>query len=235
MGKIHRWLDADGNPLECHEPGCNSDIKVQGFCRYHYKRHMYHKSLPLVLCDTAGCEGEVLAGGMCRSCLPNERVPYQCFVPGCLKDSKRLSLCPSHYDAGWYDPEIPEEDQPLSPCSVFFCERGRASKSVFCKRCRDIGSKYKISTEDMRWFYSEENYRCRNQACGSTQGLHMDHDHQCCPPGTFTFGSHGSCGKCNRGWLCRKCNTGLGQFNDDVDLILGAIEALKTPVLPPKG
>jgi hypothetical protein len=44
--------------------------------------------------------------------------------------------------------------------------------------------------------------------CSSTENLHIDHDHSCCP-GKIT------CGKCVRGVLCRSHNTGLGLFSDD--------------------
>ena len=40
----------------------------------------------------------------------------------------------------------------------------------------------------------------------------MDHDHN-----KKTF----------RGWICRKCNLGLGNFNDDYDLVLKAAKYLK--------
>ena len=39
-----------------------------------------------------------------------------------------------------------------------------------------------------------------------------DHDHQ-----SLTF----------RGWLCRKCNLGLGNFNDSIERMQNAIEYLK--------
>lgn len=40
----------------------------------------------------------------------------------------------------------------------------------------------------------------------------MDHDHQ-----EKTF----------RGWICRKCNLGLGNFNDDMELLSKATEYLR--------
>lgn len=49
--------------------------------------------------------------------------------------------------------------------------------------------------------------------------LHIDHDHACCP-------GDKSCGKCVRGLLCSACNTALGLFNDDVNLLKAAIDYL---------
>ncbi len=48
--------------------------------------------------------------------------------------------------------------------------------------------------------------------CGRIDLMHIDHDHI---SGTI------------RGLLCVKCNTGLGQFNEDPDLMTRATEYLK--------
>ena len=50
----------------------------------------------------------------------------------------------------------------------------------------------------------------------------VDHDHNCCEYGA-------SCGKCVRGLLCSRCNTGIGKFNDDVALIQKAALYLVRP------
>lgn len=47
------------------------------------------------------------------------------------------------------------------------------------------------------------------EICGSAEGLCVDHDHA---------------SKAIRGVLCRKCNTGLGMFADDPDLMARAAE-----------
>lgn len=72
----------------------------------------------------------------------------------------------------------------------------------------------------------EQGGRCA--ICGSegtndsraSYALHIDHDHKCCPSKT-------SCGKCIRALLCATCNRGLGQFNDDIDLMLKAVAYLQ--------
>lgn len=68
---------------------------------------------------------------------------------------------------------------------------------------------------------------CRNPL---GEAFHVDHDHACCP-GSKT------CGQCIRGVLCCRCNIGLGQFNDDPDLLAAAAAyslSLRN-VLPPVG
>jgi len=42
--------------------------------------------------------------------------------------------------------------------------------------------------------------------------LQVDHDHQCCQ-------GQRSCGRCIRGLLCRTCNTAIGLFHDDRQII----------------
>jgi len=54
---------------------------------------------------------------------------------------------------------------------------------------------------------------------GVVVAMHVDHDHSCCP-GIY------SCGKCVRGLLCSKCNTGLGKFDDDRHRLANAIRYL---------
>lgn len=53
-----------------------------------------------------------------------------------------------------------------------------------------------------------------------TDRFHVDHDHRCCP-------GKRSCGNCNRGLLCHACNTALGNFHDDPDLLDRAASYLR--------
>lgn len=58
------------------------------------------------------------------------------------------------------------------------------------------------------------------QQCSTGRRLAVDHDHSCCP-------GERSCGKCVRGLLCWKHNAALGMFNDDVEMLLGAVKYLR--------
>jgi len=74
--------------------------------------------------------------------------------------------------------------------------------------------KYGISLEEYNVLFEKQEYKCA--ICGiekSENGktLHCDHNHKT--------------GKV-RGLLCFKCNTGLGNFNDNVEVLLKAISYL---------
>ena len=61
--------------------------------------------------------------------------------------------------------------------------------------------------------------------CGKipTKRLYVDHDHNCCP-------GKRSCGKCIRGLLCKKCNSGIGYLGDTLDGVLKAVNYLKKDI-----
>ena len=89
-------------------------------------------------------------------------------------------------------------------------ENKKAMKDSYLKRT------YGISLKDYNQKLIEQKHCC--YICGIDElsvknGLAVDHNHE---TGDI------------RGLLCVKCNTGLGQFNDKVELLLKAVEYLKT-------
>jgi hypothetical protein len=50
--------------------------------------------------------------------------------------------------------------------------------------------------------------------------LQVDHDHTCCP-------HRNSCGHCIRGLLCSRCNTAIGFFLDDPNLLRRAADYIE--------
>lgn len=93
--------------------------------------------------------------------------------------------------------------------------------SSSCKACR-VNSKrmsqYGIPSGWYERTYEEQGGRCA--ICKKEKAvLAIDHDHSCCP-------DHSSCGLCIRALLCSKCNLGLGNFDDDPQLLADAIAYL---------
>jgi hypothetical protein len=98
---------------------------------------------------------------------------------------------------------------------------GRAhTKDGLSTRCRSclvkasVSSRFKLSLEEYELLLSKG---C--DACGSFDGLCIDHDHSCCP-GQVT------CGKCLRGVLCNSCNTAEG-FIKTIEQANGLIRYMK--------
>ena len=74
---------------------------------------------------------------------------------------------------------------------------------------RNKAKKYGITIEQLRLLLAKGCYApgCNVTSEGMT-GLHIDHDHDCCP-------GLGSCGKCVRGALCARHNVYLGYLEAD--------------------
>jgi hypothetical protein len=85
--------------------------------------------------------------------------------------------------------------------------RDRNPDCRFIERIR----KYGFDNSDKEWAKNQlENGCC--EICGARGDLHFDHDHQ-----TKAF----------RGFLCHRCNIGLGHFRDDPKLLEMAIAYLR--------
>jgi len=95
-------------------------------------------------------------------------------------------------------------------------ERNRQAAATFYQRNKEKVSKkvfanrYGISIEEYENLILSHCGKCA--VCKKTDKLFVDHDHKS--------------GKV-RGLLCRKCNTGLGYFRDDVEILKSAIKFLR--------
>jgi hypothetical protein len=82
------------------------------------------------------------------------------------------------------------------------------------KRGRDLKRLYGITIDQFDSLLKEQDFKCK--LCGTPHTdqkyLHVDHCH--------TSGHV-------RGLLCTKCNTGLGLFNEDLELLTKAMQYLK--------
>ena len=92
----------------------------------------------------------------------------------------------------------------------------------YCQTCfivaRREDAKIKLLTE--------QGMKCANNKCHTDTSSYelknwcLDHDNKCCTSNLSC------CGECIRGVLCRQCNTLLGMANDDVNVLIGAVEYL---------
>lgn len=112
------------------------------------------------------------------------------------------------------------------PLGAFYIRKsGKDRGKPTAARCRahvlaaDSRTDWKYNT-DYAAMLASQGGRCA--ICGTAEPrgkgkFHVDHDHSCC-------GEKRSCGKCVRGLLCQRCNTGIGYFDDNPDLMRKAIE-----------
>lgn len=110
------------------------------------------------------------------------------------------------------------------PHDQFYASPGnRDGLQGICKPCESLRSRevrYGLSAAD--WDAQVEAQGglcpvCLDPLAGKLQG---DHDHDCCP-GVRT------CGKCFRGILHQKCNTGIGQLRDDPEILRRAADYIE--------
>lgn len=120
-------------------------------------------------------------------------------------------------------PRICKECQRLLPITAFERNRPSVWRSE-CKECRKNAKPFPNISNKKRREYEEqhpkpkigEEFYCR--VCDRTitiqqnRDINLDHSH--------TTGDI-------RGWVCNRCNTGLGNFRDNVSVLERAIRWLK--------
>lgn len=96
--------------------------------------------------------------------------------------------------------ELPLADFPMDNVR----DRPRA-KCKFCVGMELKAKNHQLTLVDIYRLFEYQDYKCA--ICSMTHqhesGLHLDHDHACCP------NKGKSCGKCIRGLLCFNCNGGV--------------------------
>lgn len=97
---------------------------------------------------------------------------------------------------------------------------GLITKRPSCRSCRDIKNGVNISASERRIWNARrpENNSiyecpiCRKRLIVGVSKIVLDHNHR-----------DGSV----RGWVCESCNTGIGRFDDDPEIIYQAIDWLR--------
>lgn len=248
MATPKKWQHPEGTPMTCWEEGCGSPVAVAGVCGPHYYRSRKTgtgkravRTAGVSSCSQLGCARLVTARNLCdrhyRRAL-STRPPVAgdprrkwynpdgsrmtCSETDCLTPVQSKGLCTLHYDRAWKRANGLSK-RPESVCAVPRCERVKALRGAVCGNCKQKMWRYGLDLP--RYLALINTPVCSNAGCGETENLHIDHDHQCCPPGRFES-TKVACGGCVRGWLCRACNLSLGAMQEDPQRIRGLLDYL---------
>lgn len=99
------------------------------------------------------------------------------------------------------------EEKPLEEFTICNTTPRQIHRKRFCKVCYAEMQKERTI---IRKSAPPKTTRC--ELCGKEAKMYMDHCHT-----KLVF----------RGWICNDCNTGLGKFHDDVELLEKAISYLE--------
>lgn len=207
-----KWFNPDGTRMTCSREGCEKPVHLKGLCSPHYQKSI---APPL--------KGRVYE----TKWFNPDGTRMTCRVDDCDKRVSAASLCSMHYNRlhRYGTTDLLEKEWPV--CPVPDCGRTMTGKSAMCGKCRQARWRYGLSDETYMLLMQPENRFCGNPGCGSTERLHIDHDHSCCPYGKFPTKTRVSCGKCVRGWLCHSCNVTLGQMQESPERIRGLLTYLE--------
>lgn len=206
MGK---WFNPDGSRKTCTYSGCDLVVYAKGMCKHHAGGYFYEKG-----------RGKYVTRKNKKRVNPDGSF-VQCSFEGCLSKRYMKDVCAGHY----YQLLRGEELTPIrekTNCLVSDCENMvsvKLCKSGLCGKHKGFMTRFSLTLEEVLYLYRPENRYCWNPGCGSTEKLHMDHDHSCCP----RKGQSRSCGECVRGWLCLPCNLALGYLQENPRIIQGLL------------
>lgn len=208
---------------ECLLDGCSKPKRSKGLCERHYGASI--SSGECALCGGIKSSKEVSVCSSCNQRLIQKSLPTEKQCNGCLETLpmesfglRRSSGGRSKWRSRCRKCEAAKAKVYREMAKLANIERGDRSSE---KKMRPFHSLRKyakslgISWDEVVEVYPEDN-RCEicgntpeeSSPSGRTKRLALDHDHK---TGEL------------RGFLCGRCNTGIGQFKDSVELLEGAI------------
>lgn len=160
---------------------------------------------------------------ICRTC--NKDLPLEDFHKNkrkCYKDGRnsQCKFCCRKKEKDHIKKYKPVKRKKCSECKVIkpaseFHKNGgkRTGLCEDCKDCRNVKvveKRYNLQKGQLELMKKEVNYKC--EICNNELPLAVDHCHST---------------ERVRGLLCSNCNTGLGQFKDNIKLLKHAIKYLE--------
>ena len=144
-----------------------------------------------------------------------------CLVDDCKSKVYGRGMCNKHY-ARWRRNGTTESSRTYGigrVCSVEVCNDLHDSNG-YCKKHARMLRLYGINPSEYENMFLSQGGKCA--ICLSNgKKLVIDHNHSCCSEKSK------SCGKCIRGLLCSKCNTSIGAFEDNINILKNAIQYLE--------
>ncbi len=122
----------------------------------------------------------------------------------------------------WSDPEARKAYNRAKAREAYAADPAKFKGRTYRNHLRVT---YGLTPEKFQDLLTEQGgncYLCEEPLDTTPQnrGVYVDHDHTCCP-------GKKSCGKCVRGLACHQCNTGIGMFGDDPELIRTVAQNLR--------
>lgn len=236
----------DDRPAACAEPTCDRPVAARGYCRRHYQVHrnsgvlrrLTYEAKRCSYVDDAGrCPNKVHARDVCQTHYswirnrgslvpPTRKMPPHGGPTRYMTHKCRCDECRAwHRD---YARALRKQNREAQKAArqmrvgVAMCcgckERPSGNSSGYCASCA-TGRKYKMSAAEYEALLAIQDGVCaicgggeKVERNGRRRRLCIDHCHR---SGEV------------RGLLCGTCNSGLGQFYDNPDLLQAAILYLR--------
>lgn len=149
-----------------------------------------------------------------------------CSYPDCGRAYVSSGYCRVHYyqfrRTGTVFPIRPRGVPLHVGCRETGCDQPHFARGWCQAHHRQLWIRYAKYGITIEWF--EATLKRQGGVCavcgGTPKVFAVDHDHACCSE------QNKSCGKCVRGLVCIKCNTGLGMFNDSPTALRAAADYL---------
>jgi len=219
----------------CSVDDCGRPTRTAGLCNGH--RMMFLSGQPLrpikpkrpngtvgtTVCEFAGCDRIDFKVGLCVGHYEQRSKgqalrPIKHYMPGgvplpSVRDEHGRKRCPtcSHWlPEAMFHRSAREPDGLVHSCKECGKPQGRSA----------VYQRYGITAQQYEAMLIAQGGVCAvcGQEC-SRGHLSVDHDHACCS-------GPKSCGGCVRGLLCRACNRGLGNFEDNHETLVAAARYL---------
>lgn len=155
-----------------------------------------------------------------------KRIPQlaqHCSFVGCERVAVAKGLCDPHRTQAKRGDLFPigrrsrRSKYRIEVCAIAGCANPHYANAM-CARHSSRASTYRLTAVQYQMLLLVDKCGiCHDPLADGNRAI--DHDHSCCP-------GEGSCGECIRGVLCKKCNAGIGYFDNRAELLLSAVDYL---------